>query len=459
MKYSNTIANKRFNRLVTLFLLCLLAPQLQAQLEPTNNSPYSRLGIGDLANPHIGKINGMAGTAAAWKSAYQPNLTNPASYAHLGITAFDVGLYGQYSWLESNTTDELVRDGNLSYLSLAFPVLNPINQLLERERRPISWGMGIALLPYSTVGYDLLLEDVTQDQDTILNLFQGQGGTYRLAWSNGVKYKNLALGINLNFLFGSITNEISTSFPDLTGAYITRVSEDLSFKGVLWDLGLMYTWQFKEKDKEGNWKPNGKYINFGAYGSGQNSFSLEQSQLVTRVPPLSSADVDTVSFSENVAGDGELPVKLGLGIEAGFDNHWKLASSIEYNGWEDYQNDFRTSESLTNTMRWSIGGEFIPDHDSYNKYWKKMHYQLGFLYEQDPREDVTNQQLTRSALTAGIGFPIIMKQSQGRYGAILNLSFELGRFGADSSLKENYARMNVNFTFNDNTWFRKRKFN
>ena len=459
MKYSNTIAPKRFNRLVTLFLICLFAAQLQAQLEPTNNSPYSRLGLGDIANPHIGKINGMAGTAGAWRSAYQPNLTNPASYAYLGITAFDVGLFGQYSWLESDNTEELVRDGNLSYLSLAFPIMNPINKILERERNPINWGMGFSLLPYSNVGYDLLLEDVTADQDTILNLFQGQGGTYRFTWSNGVKYNNFALGVNLNFLFGNISNEINTSFPDLIGSYLTRVSEDLSFKGVLWDLGLMYTWQFKEQNKDGEWKPNGKYVNFGLYGSGQNSFSLEQTQLVLRQPPLSTATPDTVSFAEDVKGKGELPAKIGLGVEAGLENNWKLATSVEYNGWEDYQNDFRTSENLSNTLRWSLGGEIIPDHDSYNRYWKRMHYQLGFLFEQDPRGDVSNDQLTRSAITAGLGFPIVMKQSQGRYGAILNLSFELGRFGADSSLKENYARMNVNFTFNDNTWFRKRKFN
>ena len=89
----------------------------------------------------------------------------------------------------------------------------------------------------------------------------------------------------------------------------------------------------------------------------------------------------------------------------------------------------------------------------YKSYRKKIRYRLGFSSGTDPRK-LGTEQLKQFAVTAGLGFPIIMPREQTSY---MHLAFEYGKLYS-STLSEESVRITVGFTLNDNTWFLKRKY-
>ncbi|RMF28186.1 MAG: hypothetical protein D6765_06365, partial [Bacteroidetes bacterium] len=108
--------------------------------------------------------------------------------------------------------------------------------------------------------------------------------------------------------------------------------------------------------------------------------------------------------------------------------------------------------TLTDGWRLSFGAEFVPDFASYNNYFRRIRYRLGFYHHDDPRTD----ELRQTALSVGFGLPVIMPRQQTSY---VNLTFEVGKFGEAGFIDERFFRISAGFTLNDNTWFFKRKFN
>jgi hypothetical protein len=102
----------------------------------------------------------------------------------------------------------------------------------------------------------------------------------------------------------------------------------------------------------------------------------------------------------------------------------------------------------------AAGLEYIPDNLSYNRYLKRVRYRVGGYYRQDPRS-LNDKQLTDIGATFGLGFPLILPRQQTSF---VNLSLEAGKMGAGSAISETYIRMTLGFTFNDNSWFFKRRF-
>ena len=77
------------------------------------NSPYSRFGLGNLTPAQNNLNRAMGGLTAAYHNFQSVNFTNPASYANLKITTYDIGL--DYSSRTLNTLNPPKRF-NSSYL-------------------------------------------------------------------------------------------------------------------------------------------------------------------------------------------------------------------------------------------------------------------------------------------------------------------------------------------------------
>ncbi|MDH3244528.1 MAG: hypothetical protein OEM26_07930, partial [Saprospiraceae bacterium] len=75
-------------RTIWLFTFVSLVVGLSAQ---TGNSPYSRLGIGDLVSNEFSHLRSLGGLSAAYSSPFQTNILNPASLGHLSTTSFEIG--------------------------------------------------------------------------------------------------------------------------------------------------------------------------------------------------------------------------------------------------------------------------------------------------------------------------------------------------------------------------------
>ncbi|MBK7409978.1 MAG: hypothetical protein IPL49_20210 [Saprospirales bacterium] len=394
---------------------------------------------------------GTGGWGAAFNDLYHLNLLNPASFASLQSTAYDVGFYAKYARLKGGDAAANIWSGNLGYLALGFPLNNPINESLKPKVSPFRWGMGFALTPYSNVGYDIQTTEVLPGVDTTLHNFKGSGGTYKLTWSNGWKYKDFAVGLNLAYFFGKINYEREVIFEDIGIAYQTLFDDALSVGGLTWDVGAQYAIRFKEMNDKGEKVFSGRRLVLGATAHTPSSFRTNSSKFY-RGYNYSYPDIDTAVYETGIIESGRLPFEWSAGIMYEYKNKWRMGAEYSASNWSQYENEAKP-ETLVDSWRVSGGVEYTPDVNSYNKYAKRIRYQFGLFYQTDPRGVRT--ELTNYGLTLGAGLPIFLPRQQISF---VHLALELGYFGAPTELRETYGRLSASFTLNDNSWFFKRKF-
>lgn len=435
----------------------MLAVPLCAQLStpgfdtPTFNSPYSRFGLGDMAVRQNAATLGMGRMSAAWQDPLQANLTNPAAMAFLRTASFEGALFAKYAVLDGLEGQDKVWNGNLTYLSLAFPLVNPLNRVLENRQTPFNWAMNVALAPYSSVGYIVTAEAEIPPMDTIKNYFLGSGGIYTLSWGNAWRYKNLAAGIHLDWLFGKIASNRQVEFLTTESPYHDVFVDDVAYRGMVWKGGLQYRYDFKEKQADGTRAPSDAGLVLGLFGQTTQDFRTDSE--VRRMGVNNSLpDTDTVLNIVNQTGSGTLPTTLSVGIMYQVVNKLRVGAEYGFARWSQYRNDAHPDERLFDTWNLAAGVEFTPNYQSYNSYFARARYRLGFFHRTDPRVE----NMKETGLTLGAGFPLIKPRQEVSW---INIALELGRLAPPQGLKETWMRLTFGFTFNDNSWFFKRKFN
>jgi hypothetical protein len=444
--------------LCSIFLVASLSAWGQAQ--PKDNSPYSRFGMGELSPQYFANQIAWGGQTAAFHDPFHLNIANPASFAFLRATALEVGLRAKYSHYASNGTSLNRWSGNLGYMALGFILKSPINEVLDKTKSPWKTGMGVSLTPYSQVGYQISSVDSSNQQVGIVNnTYQGNGGSYRLNWSTGVKYKNTAVGLNLGWLFGKATYENRNDFnSNFTYSYLNNDRSEVSLNGLLWNLGVQHDFVLStyENDKD---TPK-KWITLGLTAESNHQLNVTNERLFIRSRRTTSDNqyvgADTLINNTNrnaLKQDATLPGGFSLGFQLVDATKMRIGAQIGYNLWSNYSNEARP-ETLKNTFSTSAGIEYTPDFVSYNNYFKRIRYRAGLYYRQDPRV-VNGNQLTDYGLTFGFGLPITLPRQQTSF---VNLAFEAGQMGKNTTVEETYFRINVGFTLNDNTWFYKRRF-
>ena len=449
---------------VKVFLLSMVwifiqSPVLEAQVftsdnnTPKLNSPYSRIGLGDFANQNFVAASTMGGLSAAFNDPFQANLVNPASIAFLKTTAFDVGGFFKYGSLDNQETTINTFAGNFGYLSLGFPMKNEINLELDRKDPLLDWRMNIALVPYTNVGYNVEAQGVI-DSDSTTSTFTGKGGTYKLLWTNAVKYKDFAFGINAGYVFGNIINEREVFLNSSFNTYFNNLVDNTSYSGLVWSFGGQYKHQFKKLNDKKELVNSGRSLTVGAYVNSKGNIKSKSNQFYRRINPTFQI-ADTLRNITDVEGEAVLPGQFGVGVIYEKWNKFRVGLDYSASKWSAYENDAKPDD-LVDSWRIAVGGEYLPNFNSYNNYLDKVRYRLGVFYENDPRTDEFNEQLTAVGLVLGAGMPITLPN---RTTAFFNFGLELGQFGTEQSLKENYFKINIGFTLNDNYWFYKRKFN
>ncbi len=448
-----------WNRLLVLsgFLLSTSVLFAQTTTGPTSNSPYSRLGLGDLIDQNFAASAGMGGLSASYHDPYHLNILNPASYGWLRSTAFEVGMNSEYTLLSDGENDTNVWDGGLNYMAIGFPMRNPINETLDRREKKFGWGMGVALTPYSKVGYDI--ESISSIPDTITSSFQGNGGTYKINWGTGVRYKNLSVGLSLGYFFGRIDNQRLSFLEDTDNTssyYYNDFIDGISVSGVTWSGGIMYDWVFKSQNDKGALVANGKKITIGLHGNAAQEFNTTTSKLYRRLYSVTLGDLarDTITNIQDEKGIGKLPSELSFGFQYQDENKLRVGFNYTLANWSEYVNPSQ-SLALSNGSKASVGLEYTPDYASYNKYLKRVRYRIGAFYSNDPRS-FQGEQLQHYAITLGMGMPVVLPRQQTSF---VNIALEAGQFGLQEAINETYVKLTLGFTLNDNTWFFKRKFN
>lgn len=462
-------------------MLCLYGCQSltygQGANETRLNSPYSRYGLGNIYSlsylPNMGMGGGMAAT---YSSLYDVNLQNPASLGKLRKTSLEVaGYYSSAILTESTPTiyqKATSNDGNMSYLSIAFPITHSWLKERDTTRKfaPIQWGMALSVQPHSQTGYDVAITRTIPTIGDVNYNYIGQGNRFRLNWGNGFRYKNLSVGFNLGWLLGKTTDKNRVTFQDsaYTFAYHEELIKTQSVSGLLWDLGIQYEKHFTNNNKpKGNRKITDWVLKVGAYGNSGNQATTYNTDLFRRYGTYYSSD--TVIYNTETKGTLRMPAQMGAGVSFGLEYRWQVGINYDYQMWSKAE-DTKRALNMANSYKIAIGGEWTPNIENRDNYFKRMTFRAGGFYGTDPRlivgssADAAPLQLRKYGITFGFKLPIETRiksaMSDTRilsFGAA-NFAFEYGYLGHPDLIRERYYQVTVGFTVNDDGWFTRSKY-
>ncbi|WP_413999494.1 hypothetical protein ACMDB5_02755 [Flavobacterium sp. W1B] len=393
------------------------------------SSPYSFYGIGDVRFKGTVENRSMAGLAVEQDSIHL-NLENPASFANLKYTTFSLGGTYNTNTLKSSSKSEKATRTTLDYLAVGLPLGK--------------FGLGFGLIPYSSVGYKI--EALSSDAGAISRRLNGSGGLNKAFLGLGYKIApNFTIGADVQYNFGKIE---TSSLEFVTGVPIgTRELNNADLSGVNFNIGTMYQTKI------------GKKLNF--YSSVnytlESTLTSNNSRNISTVMFNSSFDVQIVDLldEQKNAKDLKLPSKLSIGAGIGESRKWLLGAQVVMGSTGDLVNSYNgmNNVSYENSMKYSVGGYYIPNYNSFSSYAKRIVYRGGLKFDKTGLM-VNSESINDIGVTLGLGFPIT-----GAFSNV-NVGFELGKKGTTSSnlIQENYANISVGFSLNDK-WFVKRKFN
>ena len=493
--------------ILLLFIVFCFASSAMAQ---NTSSPYSRYGVGDVGAKGFGQNFSLGGTHIAMQndstSMFFINNGNPASYTNMRLVTAELGAKYNRITLQDATEKQTVNNASLGYISLAFPIKK-------------WWGSSVGLIPFSSVGYKISDEEEVANVGTVNYLYQGTGGINQVYFGNGIKpfygfprmffmsdkyaalkslkkadntlktckelfddkekirkinnrkrlMQSAALGVNASYLFGNMETTRRSILPATLLSFNTRTGTNTRVDGLYFDYGFQMSYLIDSvKTKEivdschpyrfRDLKENVKLL-FGVTFATQTNLnatidSLSYSYFNNSIGY--EIVKDTIENTKGYKGNIAIPLSFGFGI--GFKKGEKITVAADFaiQNWSAYS-AFGQTQALRNTMRTSLGLQFIPDSKPNATYFKRTHYRIGIRYLQTALE-LKSTPLNEYAGSIGFGFPVGRSYILQSF-SMVNIGVELGQRGTVSNglIKENFIKATVGFTLNDR-WFQKPKF-
>ena len=414
--------------------ICLLFSLALFAQEGTS-SPYSFYGIGDIKFKGTVENRSM-GSLSVFPDSIHINIQNPAHLASLKLTGLAIG--GTYANTKSRTEaqEAKARRTSLDYLAVGIPV----GKL----------GIGFGLIPYSSVGYKIgkTTHVTNSNNDTIRSIYSkynGIGGVNKVFLGFGYRLTNkINVGATVQYNFGTIETTDLQYQTDLQ--YGSRENNISDLRGVNVDLGITY-----------QTKVNAKYSFFSSLAyTPEAELTLGNTRNIDVVQLLSSSAVSVIERQSIPVEDTKikLPAKLTFGSGFGEVKKWLLGAEITLLNNSVMSNRFNDIEGATfeNSIRYSLGGFFIPNYNSYSNYYKRIVYRGGLRYENTGLV-IQNKSINDFAANIGLGMPL-----SGTFTNI-NIGLEIGKRGTKyyNLVEENYINLSVGLSLSDK-WFVKRKF-
>ena len=411
-----------------LYTAVILISVFKLNAQQVAVSPYSFYNFGELAFEGTNE-NKLIGGGLSVNDSVNLNILNPAALSKLRFTAFSLGGNSTFLRLKNSTSSERATSTNFDYLAIGIPTKY--------------FGFSFGLKPYSRVGYKL--ENFYQvDQKQHVKQFYGKGGINQTFLSFGFKInKNLSFGLQGFYNFGTINH---SSLLNKEGILLTTREENESkVQGFNFSLGLSYFKKIRSN----------RQLNLGLTYTPKTALKSETIR-----------ELATISFDGNgnelihdrissTLANQELivPNKVGIGVSFQEINKWLV--SLDYNYLENnsLNNLYETGTLVeyNNGMNMSLGGYYIPNHDSYSKFFHRVMYQASISYKASGMK-INTASINQVGINFGVGVPLGLTR--------LHLGIELGQRGTKSNnlLMEQYQTILVGFSFGDK-WFNKRKIN
>ncbi|HBF19548.1 MAG TPA: hypothetical protein DDW81_05580 [Cryomorphaceae bacterium] len=434
-----------------IFLVPFFVLSLHLGAQVNSVSPYSRLGIGDIYPETYTRTLSLGGASLGMHDALNINLTNPASYSALELSTFEVGFQaGKVEQRQANP-DITRTNGNAGLRYLAFGV--PLTEW---------WGSAIGIQPYSFKGYDIATSRTYNDSLDIDYRFGGTGGLNQFYWGNSFEVaKGLSLGFNTRFIFGKL-EEVSYVLWNTNRFFNTKSEEEISVKGVAFDYGLQYRYDFENNKSLGIGLT---YSNSMSLNAQVGNFAYNFTGSVGRETPF-----DSLATSGTRESSIQLPSEFGIGLTYGgidpqiLNYSWAINMDFEFFNGSEFQN-YDDSKPLSNSYRAQLGGYLIPRFAFKNlnrssSYLTAVEYRLGGFYEKTPYT-LGGTDIMNYGITFGLGLPVRQKSlGPGEVKvSTINTGIVLGRRGttANGLIEENYLNVYIGITLNDK-WFIKYKY-
>lgn len=481
-------------------------------------SPYSRFGLGDF-QMNGGLINaGMGGGGIGLRNdSLIPqfvNLLNPASLTSHPLIAYEISLSSNTTKLQTSTQTGTFNRTTLGNFSLAVPVTK-------------WWGAGFGLVPYSAVGYNVASTDEPAGIGPVTYKYEGSGGVNQVFLSNGFrpfagaprhyllseKYdrlrqigdttrirkqikartnlSNISVGVNTNWLFGSLTNIRRDVFPDTAYTFNTKITKRTVFRDVYMSYGIQYTFRLpvslnplrgtladstilktKWAKNRFTWqnkmqvdtakifirKP-GIRVTFGAVFSLPTDINVSYDLLGQTYKQVGTIEQfrDTVISNEGIPSRVTIPAMFGFGIGLKKDYKWLFQADYMMQMWSQYS-ALGENGNLSNSQRITAGFQYQPRMAGRGKYMSIVQYRLGAKWFQTALE-LNNTVLTETSVNFGMSFPTPFRTKLGEPVARTSFSVEYGYRGTTSNnlVREEFFRVSVGITINDK-WFNRSKY-
>nr|WP_320057732.1 hypothetical protein [uncultured Bacteroides sp.] len=402
------------------FLLMLLSVSAIAQ--NNTNSPYTRYGYGQLSDQTFGNSKAMGGVTYALRDGYQINASNPASYTAVDSLTFifDGGVTLQNTNFSDGTTKLNAKNSSFDYIAMQF-------RLHKRL------GVSAGLLPYSSVGYNISQINNTGNVDSDNTItYSGDGGLHQLYAGLGFKVlKDLSVGVNVSYFWGTIERSATTLFPSNNSASSYSRIDHFSVKDYKIDLAMQYVHKFDKKNE----------LALGVvFSPGKNLSNEAYVQTITG---------GVVASRDTLLSFG-LPDSYGIGLTYTYDHRLMLGVDYTLQKWGDATYMSKSNE-FCDRSKIALGLEYLPSYTKRN-YFAHVKYRLGAYYSQ-PYYKINGAKASKEyGITGGVGLPFARTRS------ILSLSAQYVKVDGqkDNLLNENYLRLSIGFTFNER-WFFKRK--
>ena len=439
MLSANTIMCKKIRLLV--LVSCCFTSLVQAQ---TENSPYSRYGLGDIVpSQNIGS-RGMGGITAAYYDYNSINFVNPASYSRLQSTILDIGLeFSSRSLRATNPARKFNSySPNISYVQLGIPL-----------KKNGGWGLNFGLRPITRINYKIssnekLFRPTFTDTLDIATLYEGSGGAYEAHLGTGFKItKNLSAGFNVGYLFGTKDYSTRTNILD-TSAYFykSNLERNTHYGGFLFNAGLQYIAKLNSK----------MLLRLGAYGNLRQTFNGKQDFVAQTFEYNSSGATDTIDIAhqeKDISGKIEYPSTIGAGFVLDKVGSWLIGVDYVMDQWSSYR-FYNEKDRVQDSWELRIGGMLSPAGGK--NYWSNVGYRAGFTFGTDYIH-VEDKDLKKWSVSAGVALPM-RKPAYTNQFSVINISMEYGQRGNKNNLiRENQFRLAVGLSLSD-IWFLKRKY-
>lgn len=427
-------------KLALLFLL--LAPPLLQSLRAQSagmSSPYSRFGIGLLNDQSQGFNRSMAGVGLGVRYGNIVNTMNPASYSAIDSISLilDVGMSASFGKMVQGTKRIAVNNAAFDYAHIG----------LRLARR---LGLAVGYMPYSSIGYEFASPEevigkslTTMQPNTQEVGYSGSGGLSQAYIGLGWRvYKNLSVGVNASFLWGSYYHAVLPVYSD-GGVVVDSYDSsgkvyDASPRTYKIDLGVQYPVRLTHQD----------WLNLGlTAGLGHG---IPQDLEITE-----GYNTDTISSPFS------LPYSVAFGVAWQHKNSLLVAADVHHDFWSKCRQPMETGSGYAgieggyrDMTKIAVGAQWTPD-PLQKQYWKRIRYRAGVSYKTPYLKVNGNDGPSELSLTAGVGLPITNRTNNRSF---VNFGLQWLRRSASGTgmISENYLLLNLGLTFNER-WFVKYK--